>query len=116
MADTGNHCIRKITPDGMVVTFAGVGKVGYCDGFGSLARFCSPCSVCVDCGTGVLYTSEHGCNVIRTVVQVRVGGHAPASARCRSCGGAFVNIPLPLPLPLPARGSVGRCGIGGRAA
>jgi hypothetical protein len=70
VADTGNHCIRKITPDGMVVTLAGCGKVGYCDGFGTLARFCSPCSVCVDSATGVLYTSEHGCNVIRSVVQV----------------------------------------------
>jgi hypothetical protein len=81
VADTGNHIIRKITPDGVVVTIAGCGRIGYCDGFGGVARFCSPCVVCSAAHYGVIYTSEHGCNVIRAVVQVRRSSARPL---CRS--------------------------------
>ena len=71
VADTGNHRIRRISPDGIVTTIAGSGALGYCDGPGSLARFASPCVVIVS-DSGMLYTSEHGCNVIRAIIQVRM--------------------------------------------
>src|SRR6266545_2777598 len=42
VADTGNYCIRKITPDGVVSTLAGNGRNGRADGVGAAARFSQP--------------------------------------------------------------------------
>ncbi len=48
VADTGNHCIRQITPGGAVSTLAGTNAQGYADGAGSAARFYSPDGLAVD--------------------------------------------------------------------
>ena len=50
VADRGNHTIRKITPDGVVSTFAGTAraKEGRMDGVGAAARFFGPTSVATD--------------------------------------------------------------------
>jgi hypothetical protein len=49
VADGGNHCIRKITPDGTVSTLAGnPNSGGYADGTGSDAKFQTPYDVGVD--------------------------------------------------------------------
>jgi sugar lactone lactonase YvrE len=42
VADTGNHAIRHIAPDGTVTTIAGNGSPGWRDGRGSDARFDGP--------------------------------------------------------------------------
>ena len=47
VADTGNHAIRSITPDGQVSTIAGDGTPGYVDGPGRQARFNGPIGVVV---------------------------------------------------------------------
>ena len=47
VADTGNHAIRRITPDGQVSTLAGDGTPGYADGRGTQARFNGPIGVAV---------------------------------------------------------------------
>jgi DNA-binding beta-propeller fold protein YncE len=48
VADTGNHAIRKVTPDGSVTTLAGDGQPGDADGQGRAARFHAPVGIAVD--------------------------------------------------------------------
>ena len=48
VADTGNHAIRKIAPDGSVTTLAGNGQPGDADGKGAAARFHAPVGLAVD--------------------------------------------------------------------
>ncbi len=67
VADSGNHTIRKITPEGLVSTLAGlVGSAGTNDGAGDIARFNYPNGVTVD-GAGILYVSDTYNNTIRTI-------------------------------------------------
>jgi DNA-binding beta-propeller fold protein YncE len=48
VADTGNHAIRRITPDGRVTTLAGSGEPGLADGTGRAARFNGPVGIALD--------------------------------------------------------------------
>ena len=57
VADTGNHAIRKIAPDGTVTTLAGSGVAGYADGQGAQAQFNGPVGVAVD-DDGVVYVAD----------------------------------------------------------
>lgn len=66
VADSGNHAIRKITPDGAVSTIAGNGRPGYKDGKGKDARFSWPTGIAAD-RTGNLYVCDSQNNRIRRV-------------------------------------------------
>ncbi|TWI69469.1 DNA-binding beta-propeller fold protein YncE [Pseudoduganella lurida] len=57
VADTGNHAVRKVTPDGTVTTLAGNGQAGHADGIGAAARFNGPVGIAVD-DTGVVYVAD----------------------------------------------------------
>ncbi len=58
VADTNNVVIRKITPAGVVSTFAGIaGQAGGADGTGSAARFAGPGALAID-STDNLYVSD----------------------------------------------------------
>jgi len=46
--DPQSNTIRKITPDGVVTTFAGSGKLGYADGKGRAATFGTPEAIVAD--------------------------------------------------------------------
>jgi sugar lactone lactonase YvrE len=72
VADTGNHVIRRITPEGEVSTFAGLARtMGTNDGTGGNARFYQPEGVCVD-PKGNLFVSEIGNHTIRKITPQRV--------------------------------------------
>jgi len=67
VADNANHTIRKITPGGVVTTFAGLaGNPGSADGTGSAARFNDPVGVAVD-STGNLYVADAWNSTIRKI-------------------------------------------------
>ena len=63
VADMFNHRIRKIDTQGKVSTFAGDGKPGWKDGFGSTALFDLPVGLAVD-AAGV-YVSEQTNHTVR---------------------------------------------------
>jgi hypothetical protein len=72
VGDTFNSSIRKITPAGVVSTFAGVsGAPGSTDGTGSAARFFHPTGVAVD-GAGNVYVADTLNSTIRKITPAGV--------------------------------------------
>jgi uncharacterized protein (TIGR03437 family) len=69
IADTGNHRIRQVTPDGRIHTIAGSGVAGFSgDGGGAAAAMLnSPQGLFLD-GAGDLYFADTGNNRIRRLV------------------------------------------------
>src|SRR5205823_3531610 len=74
VADTVNSTIRKITPAGVVTTFAGLaGSTGSANGTGSAARFNFPSGVAVDrAGTGNIYVGDTNNFTIRQITPAAV--------------------------------------------
>jgi sugar lactone lactonase YvrE len=69
VADMENDTIRKITPAGVVTTFAGsAGSYPFssADGTGSAARFYTPAGLAVD-GSGNVYVADSGNHTIRKI-------------------------------------------------
>ena len=66
VADTGNHAIRKVTPDGTVTTIAGSGAAGYKDGQAAQAEFNAPVGVALD-AKGEVYVADTYNDRIRKV-------------------------------------------------
>jgi len=67
IADTGNGTIRRITPDGQVITLAGSpGSFGGVNGAGTNARFFAPQGIAVD-NVGVIYVADTANATVRKV-------------------------------------------------
>lgn len=72
VADSGNFTIRKITPAGVVTTFAGLAREhGSADGTGSAARFDRPRALVLDAG-GNLYVADSDNYTIRKITPAGV--------------------------------------------
>lgn len=72
VADTYNHTIRKIEPDGTVTTLAGKPKVpGRSDGTGPTAHFNLPSGLAIDSSNN-LYVADHDNHTIRKVTPAGV--------------------------------------------
>jgi sugar lactone lactonase YvrE len=93
VADTKNAVIRKITPDGVVTTLAGlVGAVDLKDGVGFSARFESPLSIAVD-GSGNVYVTDNGTSIRKVtpagIVTTVAGGKATGAVNGTGSGARF---------------------------
>lgn len=71
VADLGNNVIRKITPGGVVSTFAGSGTAGFTNATGTAATFNNPSGVAVDLA-GNVYVADYGNNAIRKITSAGV--------------------------------------------
>lgn len=85
VADHSNHVIRKITPEGIVSTYAGTGTAGLDDGHRSEATFNNPYGLAMD-SDGNLYVGDVANHAIRKIstdgtVQTLAGGRKGFSDR-----------------------------------
>jgi hypothetical protein len=76
IADSNNNVIRKMTPAGVVTTFAGGGgpggrAAGFADGTGVAAEFSAPVALTID-GAGNLYVADYNNWAIRKVTPAGV--------------------------------------------
>ncbi|MSP92862.1 MAG: hypothetical protein EXR79_13830 [Myxococcales bacterium] len=87
VADTGNHRIRKVLPDGVTFTFAGSGTQGWLDGAGPIARFSSPVDVAID-SQGNLYVADSSNQRIRRVTPAGVVSTVAGTGAAGAINGA----------------------------
>jgi len=87
VADSRNHRIRKITPAGIVSTFAGTGVPGFVDGPGINAQFNSPKGIEID-NLGNLFVTDTGNHSVRKITPAGV-----VSTIAGTGGSGFANGP-----------------------
>jgi sugar lactone lactonase YvrE len=92
LVDAGNHAIRKVTPDGVVTTYAGkLGEAGSVDGDRSSARFNDPVAVALGPG-GELYVADDEDQTIRKIAPdgtvTTLAGKAGEAGRVNGVGEA----------------------------
>jgi sugar lactone lactonase YvrE len=109
VADTDNDTVRKITPDGMVSTFAGApGQPGSSDGAGTAARFSAPEAIATDHLGNVYVADSANCTVRKITPAATVSTLAGMAGVCGSIDatGAAVRFSLPIGIATDSLGNV----------
>jgi len=99
VVDNNTHRIRKITPAGVVTTFAG-GSQGSADGTGTNAQFNFPIGIAIN-STGIIYIVDNNTHRIRKItpagVVTTLAGSGVAgfidSVQNGAVSGALLNLP-----------------------
>lgn len=105
VADQQNHLIRKITPAGLVTTFAGSSQ-GFADGSAAVARFSTPAGVATD-AAGNVYVADYYNNKIRKITSAGVVSTLAGSTQGYTDGtGAAAQFYNPSGVALDATGNV----------
>ena len=86
VADRENHLIRKITPAGVVSTFAGSGSAGSANGTGTSASFRKPHDIAID-QSGNVYVADHDNHLIRKITSAGVVSTFAGSGSSGSANG-----------------------------
>ena len=109
VADGNNGSIRKVTPAGVVTTFAGTsGTFGTADGTGSAALFRKPTGIVVD-GSGNLYVTDGLASTIRRITPAAVVttlGGVPNSVGSTDGTGAAATFNSPIGIALDSSGTI----------
>jgi hypothetical protein len=108
IADRDNNRIRKITPDGIVSTFAGSGSGGaIVNGTGTAAGFYSPYGITSD-AAGNLYVGEYSNQAVRKITSTAVVTTLAGNGNSGNLNGTGTNATFnqPLGLAVDASGNV----------
>jgi DNA-binding beta-propeller fold protein YncE len=107
VADSFNHRIRKITPQGQVSTLAGTGAHGHRDGEGAVALFDYPEGVAVDGDGNVIVADEFNHRIRRITPQGQVSTLAGnGDEGCRDGERTLAQFNCPSGLAVDAGGNV----------
>jgi len=90
VADAGNKLIRKISPNGLVTTFAGNGNVGSTNGIGTNASFNVPNGIAID-GSGNILIGDTGNNLIRKITSSGVVSTLAGTGAIGSFNGSLIT-------------------------
>jgi sugar lactone lactonase YvrE len=96
VADTSNHRIRKITPEGNTTTLAGNGSPAFADGTGGSSSFNTPIGVAVDL-SGNVYVGDNSNNRIRKITPEGVVSTLAGNGTADSINGTGTNASFNLP-------------------
>ena len=107
VADYGNNLIRKITPGGIVSTFAGSGTQGSTNGTGVLSTFNQPAGIAAD-ASGNLYIADAGNDLIRKITPAAVVSTLAGVDSAGSANGAGIDASFfhPTSVSLDASGNI----------
>lgn len=106
ITEEGNNRIRKVTPQGVVSTFAGNSSAGSTDGIGTTARFYEPAGMAFD-ASGSLYIADSvNCRIRKVTPDGTVTTFAGSSGGLQDGQGSAAKFSGPLGLTVDARGQV----------
>lgn len=98
IADSGNSVIRKVTPEGVVTTFAGFARhLGSTNGKGAEARFFEPSHIAIGPGGDLFVTDRAAADIRKITSQGEVTTLAGSSGRFGTANGAGANARFDAP-------------------